>query len=183
MNININVDKETLSKLNKYNNIEAFEEQILGCLILEPNLMKDLIVKEKHFVKNKSLFKFFVQFYEIHKTLDIVIMLAVCPKNKIKLINKIVEIVDNVMCHTCKFNLYQKYLITLQEEEQKEKLNILKIDDLANKLYLRGITVEEFKKEIEKIMKCSLKLLITRLKKHLQNSLRVSSTLINLRGN
>lgn len=132
--------------MNKYNDLEL---SILSCLIQKPELMDKLILEEKHFKKHKRIFKFMESFYEKFKTLDITLMCSIC-KDKYKMVDYLVLIMDYEPI-TFLFDEYQKMLIDLYNESEKEKWTIERIYDLSNDLYVRKISVEEFKVKLKRI--------------------------------
>lgn len=134
--------------MNEYNDLEL---SILSCLLQKPNLMNELILEDKHFVKYQRLWQFMKAFYEKFKTFDITLMYSVC-KNKYQITSFIVALVEAEPLVSL-FNTYQKQLIDLYEEKKKDKIMIETIYKLANDLYVRNITLDKFKNEIERIYK------------------------------
>lgn len=132
--------------MNKYNDLEL---SILSCLLQKPTLMNELILEDKHFVKYQRLWKFMKAFYEKFKTFDITLMFSVC-KNRYQLMSFMMTLIEAEPLVSL-FNTYQKQLIDLHEENKKEKAMINVIYKLANDLYVRNITLDEFKNEIDKI--------------------------------
>ena len=134
--------------MNKNNDLE---KAILSCLLIKPELMEQLILEDKHFVKNQRMWQFMKAFYDKFKTFDIQLMASVC-KDKWQVVNYIIMLLDyEVTTHN--FEKYQKQLIQLYEETKKEKWIIEKIYELANNLYVRNIDLKEFELNKEKIYK------------------------------
>ena len=134
--------------MNKNNDLE---KAILSCLLIKPELMEQLILEDKHFVKNQRMWQFMKAFYNKFKTFDIQLMASVC-KDKWQVVNYIIMLLDyEVTTHN--FEKYQKQLIQLYEESKKEKWIIEKIYELVNNLYVRNIDLKEFELNKEKIYK------------------------------
>lgn len=125
------------------------EKSILSCLLIKPELMEQLILEDKHFVKNQRMWQFMKAFYNKFKTFDIQLMVSVC-KDRWQIMNYIIMLLDYEIV-TCNFDKYQKQLIELYEESKKEKWIIDKIYELANNLYVRNINLEEFNIKLKKI--------------------------------
>ena len=132
--------------MNKNNDLE---KAILSCLLIKPELMEQLILEDKHFVKNQRMWQFMKAFYNKFKTFDIQLMTSVC-KDKWQVVNYIIMLLDyEVTTHN--FDKYQKQLIELYEESKKEKWIIEKIYELANNLYVRNIELKDFDYNLKKI--------------------------------
>jgi replicative DNA helicase len=129
--------------------IKNLEMNIMSCLLIKPELMQKLILEDKHFVKHQRLWQFMKAFYKKFNTFDVQLMYSVC-KDKWHIINYIILLLD-VETTTHNFNLYQKQLLELYEERKKDKFIIENVYKLANELYVRNISVENFKTQIEKI--------------------------------
>lgn len=129
--------------------IKNLEMNIMSCLLIKPELMEKLILEDKHFVKHQRLWQFMKAFYKKFNTFDVQLMYSVC-KDKWHIINYIILLLD-VETTTHNFDLYQKQLLELYEERKKDKFIIENVYKLANELYVRNISVENFKIQIEKI--------------------------------
>lgn len=129
--------------------IKNLEMNIMSCLLIKPELMQKLILEDKHFVKHQRLWQFMKAFYKKFNTFDVQLMYSVC-KDKWHIINYIILLLD-VETTTHNFDLYQKQLLELYEERKKDKFIIENVYKLANELYVRNISVENFKTQIEKI--------------------------------
>ncbi len=136
-----------------YYNLEL---NIMSCLLQRPSLMEKLILEDKHFIKYQRLWKYMRLFYSKYKTFDIPLMVSVSNDKKqlVEFLSWIVEIEPA----PSRFEIYQKQLIDMYNEGQKNKWIIEKIFELANKLYLREITVYDFRKEVDKIYQDSEKI-------------------------
>ena len=130
---------------------KELEKSILSCLLLNPKLMEQLILEDKHFVSTQRIWQFMKAFYNKFKTFDIRLMVSIC-KDKWQIINYIMLLLD-IEVTTHNFDKYQKQLIELYEESKKEKWIIEKIYELANNLYVRNIELENFDNELKKIYK------------------------------
>lgn len=140
------VKAKELRKINRYD--EDIELNILACLIYKPELMEQLILEDKHFLKHKRMWLFMKAFYKKFKTFDSTLMATVATDKR--------QVVDYtsliIMCNPIieNFNLYQQRLIEMCEENEKDKWIIRKVYDLANDLLVRNITVQEFKEKFKK---------------------------------
>lgn len=143
---NINNNKKGVIFINKYNDLEL---TTLCCLLIKPELMQKTKLKDKHFKKYNRVWKFMSAFYEKFKTFDINIMYSIC-KDKYQLIEYITMIADTEPSASL-FELYEKQLINLYNEEEKNKWIIEKVFSLSNNLYVRNITPQEFKKQCDEI--------------------------------
>lgn len=130
--------------MNKYNDLEC---SILSCILMEPKLIETTILEDKHFINYQKIWLFMKSFYKKFKNFDFVLMCSVC-KDKYKLMMYIKDILE-MEPTTCNFKLYEKQLINLYEEEQKEKWLIKQIYILDCDLWTRNITCSEFKEKIE----------------------------------
>lgn len=127
------------------------ELNIMSCLLQRPELMKNIILEDKHFVKYNRIWKFMKTFYSKYKTFDIPLMVSV-SSDKYNLIDYLAVLV-NLEPAPSNFEYYQKQLIAMYEEERKNKRIIETIFDLSNELYVRKITISEFKEKVDKILK------------------------------
>ena len=133
--------------MNKYNNLEM---SILSCILLKPELMEQVIFEDKHIVSRQRLWQFMKAFYNRYKTFDIQLMYSIC-KDKWQIVQNIIQLLDYEPSPSL-FDTYQKQLIDLYNEGQENKIKIDKIYKLANELYVRNITIEEFKKNIKEVL-------------------------------
>ena len=133
--------------MNKYNNLEM---SILSCILLKPELMEQVIFEDKHIVSRQRLWQFMKAFYERYKTFDIQLMYSIC-KDKWQIVENIVQLLEYEPSAVL-FETYQKQLIDLYNEGQENKIKIEKAYKLANELYVRKITIEEFKKGINEVL-------------------------------
>lgn len=129
--------------MEKYNDLEI---AIMSCIIQRPELLKELRLEEKHFLKHRRLWKFLIAFYDKFETFDFVLMCSVAS-NKYQLIEYIKQIAESEPAPSL-FNKYQDRLIEIYEENKKEEEIKNKIYNLANELYINKISVQEFKDKI-----------------------------------
>jgi replicative DNA helicase len=134
--------------MKEYSELEL---NILSCLLIKPELMKEVVLEDKHFVKQQRMWQFMKSFYNKFQTFDIPLMYSVC-KDKWHIINYIELLLDREPTG-CNFNKYQKRLIEMYNEAKNDKIVIDSIFKLANDLYVRNITTEEFKTKTEEIYK------------------------------
>lgn len=130
----------------KYNDLEMI---ILSCFLQRPELMKETILEDKYFIKNKNVWLFMKSVYKKFGTIDIALMSSVV-NNKYKLIDYIQWLLD-VEPTPSRFKIYEKQLIDLYNETRKDKWIIEKVFQEANDLYARNINVNKFKERIEEI--------------------------------
>lgn len=135
-----------MKKVYEYNDLENC---ILSCLLQKHELMQKLILEDKHFIKNQRTWKFMKAFYKMYHNFDLTLMCSVAT-NKWKLMQYIIDIEE--YCPTPSlFNEYQKQMIKLYEEGEKEKWIINKVYDATMDLWVRKTTSKEFKNRIEEI--------------------------------
>lgn len=125
---------------------EELERAILNCLIIEPDLFKNIKISEKHFKKHKNFYKFIKQYYDTFGKFDIALLKSTC-KNPSEAMDYIAEIVDTTSI-VANFDLYQERLLKYYDNFEK----IEDIHQLEHKLYTRSITLDEFKDEIKSIL-------------------------------
>lgn len=132
--------------MNKYNDLEL---SILSCLLCKPELMDQVILDDKYFIKHKKIWLFMKSFYNKFHNFDFALMYSIC-KDKYRIVEYIKWLLDQEI-HISRFNDYQKQLIDLYEENKKEKWIIEKIYSLSNDLYVRSIDSNEFKIKLDDI--------------------------------
>ena len=132
--------------MNKYNNLEV---SILSILLQKPNLMNNLIIDEKYFIKNKKMWLFMKSFYKRFGNFDLNLMYSVC-KNKYHLVSHLEQLALSEPCPSL-FEEYQKQLMKEYDELKKDKWIREKIYELANDYYVMNLSLEDFKKEINNI--------------------------------
>lgn len=131
------------------NNYYDLEISILSCLLQQPELMNQLKLQDKHFVKQQRLWQFMKSFYTKFETFDYVLMYQVC-KDKTKLIEYIMWL-SEVEPLLSNFDKYQDMLIDLYNKNKKEEYIIKKIYSLSNDLYVGNIDLKKFKDNIEEV--------------------------------
>ena len=127
------------AKMDKYYDLEG---SILSCLLLKSENMSKLVLEDKHFVKYKKIWAFMKEFYSKFHSFDIVLMHSV-TNNKYQIVESVRLLLEKEPSANM-FDEYQKQLLDLYNELKIEKYQIEKIFELANKLYVRQITVDEF---------------------------------------
>lgn len=125
------------------------EINILSCLLQKPELMKQIKLEDKHFIKHQQLWKFMKSFYEKFGTFDLVIMFNIC-RNKNKIMSYIEWLVE-VEPSVSNFEKYQDLLIELYKKNEEEREKVSRIFDLTMKLYNSSISLADFKEEIKNI--------------------------------
>lgn len=131
--------------MNKYYDLETC---ILSCLLQKPQLMDNLILEDKYFIKQKKMWQFMKSFYKHFKCFDLSLMFSVC-KNKYHLMSYIEQLVLAEPCVSL-FEDYQKQLMKEYDELKKDKWIREKVYELANDYYMMNLSLNEFKKEIVK---------------------------------
>lgn len=132
--------------MNKYNDLEM---SVLSCIILKPELMKQIKFKDEHIIKHNRLWQFMKAFYKKFGNFDPALMFDMCSNNW-KLVMYIERLAD-LELSTNHFEEYQQRLIESYEELKKDKWIIDKVYNLANDLYVRNIKVDEFRDKVDKI--------------------------------
>lgn len=125
--------------MDKYYDLEG---AILSCLLLKHENMNKLKLEDKHFVKYKKIWAFMKEFYSKFHNFDIVLMHSV-TNNKYQIVESIRLLLEKEPSVSM-FDEYQKQLLDLYNELKSDKYQIEQIFELANKLYVRQITVDEF---------------------------------------
>lgn len=149
----VNWEYET-SLRDSTRNIPDFEESILSCLLLKPELMEQLIVTEDDFYKYKRIFRYFKLFYDTFGCLDLVLM-----ANKVKQgqKHKLVEVYDKLIDFEPKISCFKKYQEALLEYNKKnhqkliDERKILAILEETSKLAKNRILLEDYFKKIKTI--------------------------------
>lgn len=137
---------EGYSYAKSINGYEELEKAILDCFICKPELMKISKLEDKHFKFQFRLYSFLKQCYQRFGTLDYTTMTSVCP-NKSDLVDYIADTIDNKH-ESPRYSLYEQRLLEMYENFEL----IEDIYKLAEKLYIRDIKIEEFKKEIKTLL-------------------------------
>ena len=122
---------------------ELLEKAVLDSIILNPDLMKNIKLDDKHFKTHRRLWCFIKECYKRFGTLDIPTMARVCP-NASDMIDYVADILMSQSSYT-RFYIYQEQLLGLYKNYEEVKGYY----DLALKLYKRDITLDEYKKEVK----------------------------------
>ena len=88
-------------------------------------------------------------FYKQFKCFDLMAMKTICT-NKGMFIHYLSSVQDND-CKYIRFELYQKLLIDLYNQNKQDQAIIETIYKLANDLYVHNINLETFKESLNKI--------------------------------
>ena len=132
--------------MNKYNDLEL---SILSCLLLKPELMEEIVLEDKHFVKQQKLWQFMKAFYKKFGNFDLTLMYSI-SKDKYRIVQYMMWLLDKEPSPTLFYD-YQKQIIALYNETKKEKWVIEKVFELANELYVRNISIKKFDEELQKV--------------------------------
>lgn len=122
---------------------------VLSCLLIKPDLMNNLKVEDKYFIKHNRTWQFMKSFYKKYKTFDISLMYSVCS-NKYHLIEYLQQVLE-VTVDYWNFDKYQDALIEQYNENKKDKWIKEQIYILANDLYIGNIKVNEFQNKVQEI--------------------------------
>lgn len=133
---------------NNYYNLEL---SILSCLLQKPELMKKLMLDDKYFIKYKKLWYFMKSVYNKFGTFDCELMVSI-SNDKYRIMDYIMLLIDKEPAPS-NFEKYQHQLIELYSQTKKEKYIIDEIYKLANELYVRNITLNDFNLEYQKIIR------------------------------
>lgn len=125
--------------MERYDNLEM---RIMSCVLIKPELMKQVYVQDKHFTQYKRLWKFLKAFYDKFETFDCTLMYSVC-KNKYQIL-KYIEFLLDFESSSKNFDKYQKQLIEQYEQKEKDNIAIEKIYEWANELYVRNMSLDKF---------------------------------------
>lgn len=129
--------------------IDDLEINIMSCLLINPDLMKEITLEDKYFVKHQRMWQFMKAFYKKFGTFDVQLMYSVC-KDKWHIVEYMIKLA-NVEITDSNFKKYQEQLIEQYEETKKDKWIKEKIYSLANDLYVGNIKVNEFRNEIDNV--------------------------------
>lgn len=133
-------------KKEKITNYERLEQAVLDCIIYKPELLESTKLEEKYFKKYKRLWVFLKECYKRFGSLDISLMASVCP-NACELIDYVADVMDGKH-YSARFEQYQEQLIELYDDYEE----IEKLYQLSKKLYIREINLENYKKEIKRLL-------------------------------
>lgn len=125
------------------------EKCVLDCLLNKPELMEHNELKDEYFIKYKRLWVFMKSFYKQFKCFDLIAMKTICT-NKGMFVHYLSSVQDND-CKYIRFELYQKLLIDLYNQNKQDQAIIETIYKLANDLYVHNINLETFKESLNKI--------------------------------
>ena len=129
--------------MNKYNDLEI---SILSCLLLKPKLMDNIKLEDKHFIKHKRLWLFMKAFYKKFGNFDLTLMSSVAD-NKYQFVEYMAWLLE-VEPSPSLFELYEQQLIDLYNENKKDKYIIEEVYKLANDLFVKNITTDDFKHKV-----------------------------------
>ena len=130
-------------------NYGELELLILSCIWIEPKLLETTKLEDKHFINNKKIFLFFKSFYNKFGFFDNELACRnASDKYKYNEYIKIISSLEPTISH---FEKYEDLLIELYNEAKKEKWLREKVFKLANDLYMKNITSEQFKDAIDKL--------------------------------
>ena len=134
----------------KYNDME---KSVLACFMIKPDLMKETILTEEHFINHKEVWNYFRKFYDTFDTLDLSMMMSFA-KNKNKVLMMVMELMDYDVL-VSRFKIYEQRLIEMSKEEEKEMRLIRIASDLLLDLQFHKINFEQFKDEINRLYETS----------------------------
>ena len=125
------------------------ELSLLSCFWLNPKLLEETKLEEKHFIHYKRLFVLFQSFYKKFGNLNIE---SVCNvvKDQYKLMRYIKDVIEKEPLPN-RFEMYQSLLLELYNESKEEKYLREKTFQLANDFYLKNINSKEFKERFDNL--------------------------------
>lgn len=132
-------------------NYGELELLILSCIWIEPKLLDNTKLEDKHFINNKKIFIFFKTFYEKFGFFDN--ELACRKTNDRYKYNKYIELISSLEPTISHFQKYESLLIELYEESEQEKWLREKAFELANDFYMKNINSKQFKEQIDNLYK------------------------------
>lgn len=132
--------------MNKYNDLEL---SILSCLLQKPSLMNEVILEDKHFIKHQKIWLFMKAFYKKFGNFDLTLMMNI-SKNKYRMIEYILWIIEKEPAPSL-FGQYQIQLINEYNQLKKDKWIIEEVYKVANDLFVRNITTNDFKEKVDNI--------------------------------
>lgn len=131
-------------------NYNDLEFQVLSCIIQKPEFMNNNKLKDEYFVNHKRLWVFMKSFYEKFGNFDFALMYSIVDKKEIFL-EYMLRLTDfELLPH--RFEQYQQRLIDKYNEGKKTEWAINMIYEYANKLYVRTITIDEFRLRVDEII-------------------------------
>lgn len=128
-------------------NYGELELLILSCIWIKPELLDTTKLEEKHFIINKKIFLFFKSFYKKFGFFDNELA---CRKASDRYkYNEYIKVLANLEPTISHFNKYEDLLLELYDETEKEKWLREKVFALANDLYMKNMTSQQFKKQVD----------------------------------
>lgn len=126
------------------------EKDVLDSLLVKPELMENLEIDDKYFVKYKRLWIFMKSFYDKFHNFDIDTMASLSTSK-----NSLVRYVSTVQSESnasyVRFDTYLQRLKDMFEENKQEVAVIEKIYELSNDLFVRKIKLKDFYEKINQI--------------------------------
>jgi replicative DNA helicase len=128
---------------------DTVENSILSCLIVKPKLFEELLLTEKHFIKNKDLFKFLQQVYLKYHNLDMTLLVNEpnCPDNLVSSVSELMDMMiasSNFQSYCEKqLEIYKQYCISyaVTKLENKE-IEVQEFINMINQLNNENVSVE-----------------------------------------
>ena len=127
------------------------EAAVLSCLLQKPELIKELKLEDKHFVSTQRIWQFMKAFYDKFETFDISLMYSVC-KDKFRMISYFEWLIDFYPPTKTHFEKMQDRIIEMYEQTKKEEWITEKVFALANQLYVKNISFNEFLLKIDSVL-------------------------------
>lgn len=133
----------------------GLEFYLLSCLIMWPELMPLIYIDDMYFKNHQKLWQFMKAFYFKYKTFNTALMRNVCA-DKYAISNYIEMIVDCGPIHKptdFEIDIFQKQLVEDYNQSEKDKWLINKIYELANRLYVKELSIKEFEDKYQELKK------------------------------
>jgi hypothetical protein len=130
-------------------NYGELELLILSCIWLDPKILERTKLEEKHFINSKKIFMFMKAFYKKFGYFDNELMCR-NANNKYKY-NDYFNLISQLEPTSSQYDKYESLLLELYNESKAEKWLREKTFELANDLYVKNITTEQFKEKFDKL--------------------------------
>lgn len=132
--------------MNKYSDLEA---SVLSCILQKPELMEKTILKDEHFKTNYKLWVFLKSFYSRFKNFDLTLMMSIA-KSKYRMMEYVMYLLEQEPAPSL-FEVYEKRLIEIYQQQKSEAFISKRIFELANDLFVGNINATTFKQKVDDI--------------------------------
>lgn len=130
-------------------NYGELELLILSCIWLNPKLLDNTKLEEKHFKNSQKIFVFMKSFYKKFGFFDTELMCRkVDDKYKFRDYFKVIAQFEPTSAN---YEKYESLLLELYNESKEEKYLREKTFELANDFYLKNINSKQFKEQLDNL--------------------------------